>query len=209
MRDITTQDRNIAFLIFGLLLACYLFTYTGVIDSSDGLSMFATAESIVRRGEIDTNQLLWMGLQQGSFGPDGELYSRKGLGMTLLALPLIWLAKLWPAIGLAQAAMLLNPLLTAFTGALLYRFGRRLDWTRSTALATALIFGLATLAWPYAQTFFSDPVCGWALFAAFYGLLSYSQTGRKRYLLLSGLAWGIAYLARTINLVTLPVFVLG
>ncbi len=209
MRDITTEDRNIAFLVFGLLLACYLFTYTGVIDSSDGLSMFATAESIVRRGEIDTNQLLWMGLQQGSFGPDGELYSRKGLGMTLLALPLIWLAKLWPAIGLAQAAMLLNPLLTAFTGALIYRFGRRLDWTRSTALATALFFGLATLAWPYAQTFFSDPVCGWALFAAFYGLLSYSQTGRKRYLLLSGLAWGIAYLARTINLVTLPVFVLG
>jgi len=78
MRDITTEDRNIAFLVFGLLLACYLFTYTGVIDSSDGLSMFATAESIVRRGEIDTNQLLWMGLQQGSFGPDGELYSRKG-----------------------------------------------------------------------------------------------------------------------------------
>lgn len=209
MRDITAQDRSIAFLIFGFLFACYLFTYTGVIDSSDGLSMFATAESMVRRAEIDSNQLLWMGSQQGNLGPDGDLYSRKGLGMTLLALPFIWFAQHWSAIGLVQAAMLLTPLLTAWTGALIYRTGRRLEWRRTTALATALLFGLATLAWPYTQTFFSDPVCGFALFAALYGLLSYSQTGRKLYLTGSGLAWALAYLTRTINLVTLPIFVVA
>jgi hypothetical protein len=209
MREISIQDRTIAFLIFGFLLACYLFTYTGVIDSSDGLAMFATTESIVRRGEVDSNQLLWMGLQQGNLGPDGELYTRKGLGMVLLALPLVWLAKLWPALGLVQAALLLNPLLTAFTGALLYRTGRRLGWSQPTALAAALIFGLATLSWPYTQGFFSDPVCGWGLFAAQYGLLGHLQTGRKRYLLGGGAAWGLAYLARTINLITLPVFLFG
>ena len=77
-REITAGDRSIAFLIFGFLLACYLFTYTGVIQSSDGLSMFAVAESVVRRGELDTNQLLWMGVQQGDFGPSGDLFSRKG-----------------------------------------------------------------------------------------------------------------------------------
>ena len=137
MREISQQDRNIAFLLFGILLACYLITYTGIIDSSDGLSMFATSESMVRRGEIDSNQLLWMGNQQGNLGPDGDLYSRKGLGMTLLAWPLIWLAQRWPALGLVQAALLLNPLLTAYTGALVYRLGRRLDWPQDTALATA------------------------------------------------------------------------
>ncbi|MCX6044900.1 MAG: hypothetical protein NT075_07285 [Chloroflexi bacterium] len=209
MYNITARDRSIAFLLFGFLFACYLFTYTGVIDSSDGLSMFSTAESMVRRGQIDSNQLLWMGSQQGNLGPDGDLYSRKGLGMTLLALPLLWLAQRWPAIGLVQAAMLLNPLLTAWTGALLYRCGRRLGWSQNSALATALIFGLATLAWPYAQTFFSDPVCGWALFAAFYGLLSYGQTGRKLYLAAGSLAWSLAYLTRTVNLITLPIFVIA
>ncbi len=209
MQDITARDRSLAFLLFGFLFACYMFTYTGVIDSSDGLSMFSTAESMVRRGQIDSNQLLWMGSQQGNVGKDGELYSRKGLGMTLLVLPLIWLAQHWSALGLVQMAMLLNPLLTAWTGALLYRCGRRLGWSQAAALATALIFGLATLAWPYAQTFFSDPVCGWALFAAFYGLLSYGQTGRKLYLTGGSLAWSLAYLTRTINLVTLPIFVLA
>jgi hypothetical protein len=206
IRELGTKDRSIAFFLFGLLLACYLLTYTGNIQSSDGLAMFATAENIVRRGEIDSNQLLWMENQQGNFGPDGELYSRKGLGMTLLAIPLVWLAMLWPAVGLVQVALLLNPLLTAWTGGLIFRTGRRLGWDRNTALFAALIFGLATLAWPYTQTFFSDPVSGAMLFGAFYGLLSYSQTGRKRYLLAGSLAWSLAYLTRVVNLATLPVY---
>ena len=205
-RTLTPTDRSIGFVIFGLLLACYLLTFTGTIQSSDGLSMFATAESIVRRGEIDSNGLLWMGAQQGNLGPDGELYSRKGLGMVGLALPLVWVAKQWEALGLVQAALLLNPLLTAWTGGLLYRASRRLGWPAATGVAVSLSFGLATLAWPYTQTFFSDPVCAWGLFAALYALLAYSQNGRKRYLVFGGLAWSIAYLARVINLVTLPIF---
>ncbi len=209
IREIEPNDRSIAFLIFGFLLAWYLFTYTGVIQSSDGLAMFATVESMARRGAIDSNQLLWMDLQQGSYGVDGSLYSRKGLGMPLLAFPLVWLAKQWSIVGLVQAALLLNPILTAWTGGLLYRTGRRLGWRRTVAIGVALIFGLGTMAWPYTQTFFSDPVCAFGLFAAAYGLLAYSQTGYKRYLLGGGLAWGIAYLARVINLLTLPVYLAG
>ncbi len=208
-RDISPKDRSTAFLIFGFLLACYMLTFTGRIDSSDGLSTFATTESLVRYGEFDSNQLLWMGNQQGNIGPDGNLYSRKGLGMVLLAAPLVWLAKIWPSIGLVHAAMLLNPLLTAWTGALIFRTGRRLGWTRPLAMTTALIFGLLTMAWPYTQSYFSDPVSGWALFAAAYGLVAYSQSGRKLYLFGAGLAWAIAYLTRTINLMTLPIYGLG
>jgi hypothetical protein len=199
----------VALAIFGLLFSVYLVTYTGYIQSSDGLAMFATVENMARRGAVDSNQLLWMGIQQGSFGPDGALYSRKGIGMGLLAYPLVWLALHWPNVGLVHAALLLNPLLTAWTGALIYRTGRRLGWSVGLATATALIFGLATLAWPYTQTFFSDPVCGWGLFGALYGLLSYRQSGRKRYLMGSGLAWGLAYLTRTVNLVTLPIYVVA
>ena len=129
--------------------------------------------------------------------------------MAPLALPLVWLARLWPAIGLTHAALLVNPLLTALTGALLYRAGLRMEWSRRTALITALTFGLATLAWPYSQTMFSDPVCAMGLFGAFYGLLSYSQTRRKRYLLAGGIAWGFAYLARVVNLITLPLYIVA
>ena len=187
--ELSLYDRSIAFLLVCFLFCAYLLTYTGVIQSSDGLAMFATTESIVRGGEVDANQLLWMGLQQGSFGPDGDLYSRKGAGMSLLAVPLAWLAMLWSPVGLVQAALLLNPLLTAWTGGLLYRSVIRLGWSRYIAIVTALAFGLATLAWPYTQTFFSDPVAAWGLFGALYGMLAYSQNGRKRYLFLAGAAW--------------------
>jgi hypothetical protein len=205
-RDLQRHDRSTAFLIFGLLLACYLLTFTGRIDSSDGLSMFATTESLVRRGAFDSNQLLWMGNQQGNIGTDGDLYTRKGIGMVLLGYPLVWFARQWPAIGLVHAALLLNPIITAWTGALLFRAGRRLGWSRNTSVATALIFGLATMAWPYTQGYFSDPICAWGLFAAAYGMLAYAQSGRKLYLLGAGAAWAIAYLTRTINLLTLPVY---
>lgn len=208
-QEIDNLDRRLAYCVFGLLFACYLFTYTGLIQSSDGLAMFATAHSMARQGTIDSNQLIWMGNQQGNFGPDGNLYSRKGLGMTILAVPLVWLASLWPGLGLVQTALLLNPLLTAWTGGLLYRATRRVGLRRGTGVAVALLYGLGTLAWPYTQTFFSDPVCAWGLTGAAYGLLAHVQTARKRYLLLGGLAWGIAYLARVINLMTLPLFALG
>ena len=208
-RDLLPKDRSTAFLIFGFLLACAMFTYTGRIDSSDGLSTFATAENWVRRGALDNNQLLWMGNQQGNIGPDGNLYTRKGLGMVLLAAPLVWAASVWPQIGLVHAALLLNPLLTAWTGALLFRTGRRLGWSRAASIGGALLFGLFTMAWPYTQTFFSDPVSGWGLLAAAYGLLAYGQSGRKLYLLGAGLAWAIAYLTRTLTLVTLPLYAVG
>jgi len=207
--NISPKDRSTAFLIFGFLLACYMLTFTGLIDSSDGLSTFATTENLVRRGAFDSNQLLWMGNQQGNIGPDGNLYTRKGLGMVVLAAPLVWIAKVWPSIGLVHAAMLLNPLLTAWTGALIFRTGRRLGWSRALSIAAALIFGLFTMAWPYTQTFFSDPVSSWGLFAAAYGLVAYAQSGRKRYLFGAGVAWGVAYLARTINLMTLPIYMIG
>lgn len=206
---LSLRDRSLAFLLFGFLFAAYLLVFTGRIQSSDGLAMFAAAESIARRGDVEISQLLWMGLQQGTFGPDGALYSRKGFGMTLLLVPLVWLARQMPAVGLVQAALLLNPLLTAWTGALLFRCCIRLGWSRFVAVVTGLAFGLATPAWPYAQTLFSDPVAAWGLFGGAYGLLSHQQTGRKRYLFLAGAAWGLAYLSRAVNLLTLPLFIGG
>ena len=79
--------------LFLFLLAIYLLTYTPRINSSDGIAMFATAENLVRRGALDIEQIRWMGLQQGTFGLDGLLYSRKGIGLPIGLLPLTWLGQ--------------------------------------------------------------------------------------------------------------------
>ena len=163
--------------LFCFLLALYLLTYAPTLHSSDGLAMFSTAESLVRRGAWDIEQIHWMGLQQGTFGLDGLLYSRKGLGQPILALPLTWLGLLIPGFGPVSTTMLFGSLLTALTGVFILWVYEALGYNTRSGLIAALIFGTATLAWPYAKTFFSDPLAGFLLLAALLALLKFKQGG--------------------------------
>ena len=167
----------LALALFCFLLAVYLVTYSPRFHSSDGLAMFSLAESLARRGEWDTDQIRWMGLQQGTFGLDGHLYSRKGAGVSLLEMPLAWLGLVIPAWGAATTVLLFNSLVTAATGALLLLYLRRLGYDDVSALAAGLTFGLATLAWPYAKTCFSDPLAGLCLLGAALALLRFRDKG--------------------------------
>lgn len=205
-------DRTIAVALFLLLLSVYLLTYSGALHSSDGQAMFSVAESLVRRGGYDINQIRWMGLQQGTFGPDGNLYCRKGLGTSLLALPLTWLGLVVPLWGVVQTTMLLNPLLTALTGTLVFLYVRRLGYGRSTAVVTALVFGLGTMAWPYTKYFFSEPLSGLCLLGAAYLLVAEASgpSGNRSIarITLSGFLLGLAVATRFANAVLVPIYLI-
>jgi hypothetical protein len=192
--------------LFLFLFSVYLLTYSPRFHSSDGLAVFATTESLARRGEWDADQIRWMGLGQGIFGLDGHLYIRKGVGMSLLALPLAWLGLIIPIWGPATAALLLNAIVTAATGALLLQYLQALGYDGWIALAAGLTFGLATLAWPYAKTFFSDPLAGLCLLAAALALLRFRQTGRTASTFWAGLALSLAVAARYANAVMIPFY---
>jgi len=188
------------------LLSVYLLTYSGQFHSSDGQAMFAVTESIVRRGDDDINQLLWMGQQQGTYGLDGELYCRKGIGTSLLSLPLAWLGLVVPFWGMVQTTLLFNAVVTALTGTLVYLYVNRLGYSASTSLVLSLVFGLATLAWPYAKYCFSDPLAGLSLFAAAYFLQRYRDNGKASDTLWAGTSLGVAVATRFANIITLPLF---
>ena len=188
------------------LLSVYLLTYSGEFHSSDGQAMFAVTESLVRRGDYDINQLLWMGQQQGTYGRDGELYCRKGIATSLLSLPLAWLGLVVPFWGMVQTTLLFNAFVTALTGALVYLYVNRLGYSASVSLVLSLVFGLATLAWPYAKYFFSDPLASLGLFAAAYFLLRYWDSQRTSDTLWAGTSLGLAVATRFANIITLPLF---
>lgn len=192
--------------LFLALLAFYLLTYTPRINSSDGLAMFATAESLARRGALDVEQIRWMDLQQGTYGLDGLLYSRKGVGVPVGLLPLVALGLAAPGLGPVSAGLLFNAIVTALTGVLLLIYVQALGFAPKTGLHTALAFGLATLAWPYAKSLFSDPFCGLLLLAAALALLKFRQTRQLRWLLLAGLLLGWNVATRYAEAVFLPVF---
>ncbi len=197
---------SIYLLLFLFLLAVYLLTYTPRVNSSDGIAMVATAESLVRRGALDVEQIRWMGLQQGTYGLDGLLYSRKGIGVPLGLLPLVWLGLTAPGLGPVSLSLLFNALVTALTAVFLLSYLTRLGFSSTTGLLTALTFGLGTLAWPYAKSLFSDPFSGLLLLGAAWLLLAFRRTGRSRYAFGAGLLLGWNVATRYAEALFLPVF---
>ncbi len=207
--SLKSSDKALALALFLFLLSAYLLTYSGSFHSSDGQAMFSVTESLVRRGECDINQIRWMGLQQGTFGPNGELYCRKGLGTSLLTIPLAWLGMVVPFWGVVQSGMLFNVIVTALTGLLVFLYVRRLGHSPSTGLISGLVFGLGTMAWPYAKYLFSDPLSGLSLLASAHFLLHLASPRAAAGLkpaLLSGVCLGLAIATRFANAVLIPLF---
>jgi len=202
------REKGVALALSLFLLAIYLLTYSGDIHSSDGLSMLSVTESLVRRGDYDTNQILWMGLQQGTFGRGGELYSGKGIGTSLVALPLAWLGLIVPFWGFVQTTLLLNVVVTALSGLLVFLYLRRLGYPWEVGLVVALLFGLGSMAWPYSKYFFSEPLTGLALLAAAYFLLRFRETQVTSDLALAGTSLGLAIATRLATAAIAPLFLL-
>src|SRR5262249_31551524 len=145
-----------------------------IVHSDDELSMLAVTESLAREGKTQITQLAWNQNQAGgigNYGPDGELYSKYGLGQSLWFFPLYWLALHAQNIGLVQPALLLNAPLTALTGAVVFWAARKLGYSHGAGALAALGYGLATLAWVYARFGFNEPAVTLALAAAYLWLL--------------------------------------
>ncbi|HVA88508.1 MAG TPA: hypothetical protein VNL71_01565 [Chloroflexota bacterium] len=118
--------------------------------------------------------------------PGGPYFTKYGLGQSLLATPLYALGgvigRAFPVVSQGasginraevQAAVTsaYDPLVTALTAVLLCGLALRLGWSRRVGLALALTFGLATPAWAYTATFFSEPTIALCLIGALAAIL--------------------------------------
>lgn len=168
--------------------------------------MFSVAENLARRGALHIDLIRWMGLQQGTFGLDGHLYSRKGIGMSLLLVPLVWLGRHIPGWGGATSALLFNSVVTAASAVILFRIARRLGYAEREALTAGLVFGLATLAWPYAKTCFSEPLAGLCLLVALWAALRFSDSGDFVAASICGIALTFAVATRYANVIMVPLW---
>jgi len=156
-----------------LLSGLYLLTMSGHTYSADEETMVAVTRGIVESGRVAV--VVEDGAPVAALRPGlgGLGYSPYGVLPSLLALPLYALGALAGALGPAAeeyAARLavgaLNGPVTAATAAVLALWSRRLGASRGWALALALLYGFCTFAWPYARTFFSEPLAALLLLVA-------------------------------------------
>lgn len=168
--------------------------------------MFAVTESAVKRGDFSTDQVWTFFGTKSAAAPDGEVYSKYGYGISLLAAPLYAVALYVPFFGLMQLTVLSSAMAMACACALVYLAARRLKFSVVIAIVTTLLFGLATPVWVYAKEFWSEPFATVTLCAAFYLLLVYRAERRMQDAVIAGICLGLAIAVRTTNALLLPLY---
>lgn len=218
---VTRTYRKYAVIASLVLLALYGLTYRGTIGVIDEATMLAVTTSFVERGTLALNELYPALLPWGApvpFGPPGEaLYARYGLGQSLLALPLYVAGGLLPIGGTFTlngypfapygpffAALLLNSGATVLAALAVACAARALDASPRVSGLAALLYGVTTLAWPYAKTFYSGPTAASALAWMVCFAIRYCRHERARDGLLAGAMLGLAILLRPINVLVIP-----
>ena len=183
-----------------LLFAIYWLTASGAFRSIDEQAVFAVSRNLAYHGRVDESSLFWASPydEQARVGLDGELYSKYGIGHSLLVAGAIGLARLIPGAGLASSAMLLNSLATALTAFFLILAAARLGYSQRASVSLGLLYGLATYAWVYAKTLFSEPLValGWTILV---WLLLPGVTARRS--LLAGVAMAATVAIRPASIV--------
>lgn len=204
-RDRKRRRCALALLLAGLLFGIYLLTFSGVPTTDDERMIIDTTESMAVHGNLQLNQTAYLRpIQTTDVEP----------AQPLLSVPLYWLAYHTPWVGNVHALYLFAPLVTALTAVVLFLYALDLGYRERTALAAALLYGLATIAWPYAKTYFREPLMTLSLFAAAFLLNRWRaafRAGSGRHWLYLGVgvaATLIALLSKEVSLIALPVLAL-
>lgn len=194
-------------LIFFFFLGFYLFTTKGVIHIGDSMVNFQTVRAIVEdRGLAVDCAISEAFVVHNS---NGRCYSKYDIGLALTSLPLYIVGSLVgepdpPDMYISSAAKLsvstLAQFVTAVTCALLYILALHISGRELAAFGTAFLYGIATMAWPYAGLYFAQPLIAFLLLLAVTLLVKFPPPNYKA-LFGVGLALGWACLAR---LDTLP-----
>jgi hypothetical protein len=198
--------------IFFLSFSLYLLSYSGNFHSSDEVSMYAVTESLAQRGEFQINKIAWMHrteTQVGRYGVDGNTYSYHSVAQSLAGIPLYLVAVVRESVGNVQTVMLTNSLVTSLTNALLFLLVLRLGYSAKVGVGMALLHGFASLAWPYAKTFFSEPLGALLMVAALYVFVRHLRSGGDRSLFALGTLLGILAVVKMAYLVVAPVFLMA
>jgi hypothetical protein len=199
-------------LLFGFFVSVYALTSAGVLDSADGVLVAKTSQALLLRHTL----ALPRGTPNAVTGVGGYGYSIYGIGQSIIEMPFLGFGLLLRSLTHHQLASndWLIAWTTAFTNSFVTALGcvvffllvRRLGATPRRGIALTLLYGLCTLAWPYAKTDFTEPLQTLSLLTAAYAALRAREPGQERWLWAAGSALGLAILTKSALFVAVPAF---
>lgn len=222
MTDERALDRRLGWALFLVFAALYLATTVGLPDNPDAEVEFQTARSLAFEGTFalgDTPEA--QAIEALGFdvvrGVDGRTYAWFGVGQALFAVPFAWAgraaAHVFPEIAERHAADqaygfarseyfehlfvgLRNPLIGAWTCALVFLASRRLGAGRVAACFAAALFGATTYHWAQARASLNDVQATWALLLACERWLAWRTEERASHGIVCGAAVALTVLTR-------------
>jgi hypothetical protein len=204
-----SRNFQIALGIFLFLLSVYLASYSGHIHSVDEAYIVAVTANL-GKGRLDVNPVAFYQYgfdtvaQIGTVGLSGDVFCKKGIATSFLALPFFWASKLIPGAGAVHSAHLTSGVITAATGSLLFLYLTALGFSNWASLISALTWGIGTIAWPYARWLFTEPAGALALLMSFYGGTLFRRRPSAQSAFLCGLGLGLAIAAIPYSVLSLP-----
>ena len=213
MNRFYTNSGKCALWVFLFFSALYIFSMGGHGYGGVGTTTYDVTRSIVLEHSVAIQPVPW-----GKVGYDGRFYAQYGIGHSVYNIPFYLLGHaltlLSPALAAQYARLTMfttllgQPVISALTCALLLLFCRKAGYALNTSCTCALLYGLGTQAWMYAQLDFSEPILTFFLLSAAY--LAHRPGGRPAHsaanLVLSGLCLGIAMTVKIVAVIVLPVF---
>ena len=217
-----------SFCLFMFFFTFYYFTNAGWYQGGDSFFMHLVAKQISQKGKlgfdrkqlpenIDAHEDVW------GKGPNGQYYFKWGLGQSLVEVPFYMLHSLiWKPVTSRNitenrvSSALFTELMTVFLCpslissigcVLVFLFGLRLGFSRQVSLLLSLIYGIGTMVWPYSKLLMSEVTLNVALLAGTYGVFSYVSDLKGRWLALSAVCLGFAFMTKVTSVVTIPVVV--
>lgn len=230
---LTSRRLHSFVLLFLATLSLYLLTFKG-IDAGDNLLHYDVAKTFVRTGhfclparQYDLNQQGWLKMFVAA-GSDGYLYSTLPPGLALLSVPFAGVGVVASHLDPPSAQLeldkpvgqrslealrqvpsvavttMVNPVVCALLMTVFAKFVFLLSGSLQRALTVTGLLATTTILWPYATTYWTQPLVALCLFGALYQAHKWTLNPRDSILGVAGLLAGLSCLARYEMLLLAP-----
>ena len=196
--------------LFAFFLMAFLSISSGIIASSDGVTVFNVTQALIEDGGIAVKG------DNVAEGVDGKLYSRYGIGLSIAAVPFYLLGKavavfapihLVPLV-LKGAVSATNAAIGAVACILLFLTALRFGYSQQVAFQLTIAFAFSTFFIVYAtKSFLTQPLETLCLLGAIYYLVSFRQDTNSSKLLYAGIFGGFGILAKWFFVINLPILI--